>query len=207
LVLWRLIIVGVVLVIPSAALGSNDVQTAAARPASSQQEPPPDQDADGLPDASDACPIQPAGEYDTNKNGCPGPWERIRPFITFGAAYMDAKGYEHFASIEVRNLPRDAAVRVRAKGAYIDPKKATVAVLDTVLHAAKNGRARTTKIRLIQFKPGDRFRVNVTHPGRIGYYARFRVYATQKPKATEVACIPVAGPQVPVPCLAVDRGR
>jgi hypothetical protein len=115
-------------------------------------------------------------------------------------------GYVHIASIELSRLPDYSHVRIRARGAYIDPSKAKVVVLDTHIFAQKNSRARTTKIHFVQFKPGDRFTVNITSKGWIGYYAKFQIYSRQRPKPVLVECIP-EGTTVPAPCVTVDKGR
>jgi hypothetical protein len=211
----RVAIAGLVLALFSAALGVSLATSAPTAGMPPRQEPPPDRDADGLPDESDLCPIEPAGEYDVNKNGCPGPWKRIRPKIDFGRITM-TRGLVVIDLMVIGALPAGTVVRIRAKGAYNpgggpstppDPNGPAIGVVDGKLTAGKNGTVETKAIRRVSLKVGTKVRINATHPGWIGYYTELQIYSTRRPAPARTLCIPAVGPQLPVPCSVIDLGK
>ncbi len=70
-----------------------------------------DADGDGIEDRADACPGAPRGRFDTDRDGCVGPYRRIR-VATSATWRVGVKGVE-LGSMKLKGLRPGARVRLR----------------------------------------------------------------------------------------------
>jgi hypothetical protein len=174
----------------------------ASPPAQPPPPPPPappaasaDGDNDGLTDDLDACPSVPRGRFDTNRNGCPGPFRvmnRVKPRST-ADVYA---GTIRYISLRIVGLPRSGATVVVRQGGRRETLTAVGSVARSRLLVGRTLRAGATVV------------IQATLPGWIGYHGVFRLH-TSSPLLREVRrrCVPANGPNRPIACSRVDRGR
>jgi hypothetical protein len=159
------------------------------RPPAIASAPAADSDRDGVVNSADKCPGTPAGRFDADHDGCPGPYARLHPRLR-GRWTVLRRGVR-IRSLSVTGLRRGVKVRftcgpchakrtLRAKGSRL--------VLEPLTHRfLRRGRGFTltaTGFGLI----GDRLQVTVKRYGR-GHRARLRVRRT--PFKVRRACLPV----------------
>jgi hypothetical protein len=151
-----------------------------------------DPDRDGVYGLGDECPTKPArGAYDSNHNGCPGPFSRISANRHFAAAVSAG-------TFQLKKLYFDGAIPAGAK---------------VQLSSASRGetlRATSGFVLSRRFRGAFRFgtviTVRMTKPGYIGFYAQYVV--THSGLATRKSlCIPATGKQSPVKCTGGLRGK
>jgi hypothetical protein len=165
-------------------------------PPPSPPPPPPggDRDGDGVRDGADACPTQPGGPYDFNRNGCPGPFARITPTLDY--TVVTSQGIANVRWMAISKLPRGATVTVRARD-----------VVQAKLSVGRSGSVGTTRMGRVDFRGGDTFTLTISRPGSIGYYALIQVSTTRKPFPIRVQCLPPTGAQRPARCSSISRGK
>jgi hypothetical protein len=156
---------------------------------------PTDADRDGLGDAADGCPTVPGGRFDSNRNGCPGPYRTIGRLELKSTADVYAGTIRYYA-LRIEGLPRSGATVVIQHGGRREVLSAFRGVVRSRLLVGRRLRA------------GARVILQATEPGWVGYWGRFRLH-TSSPLLREVVrrCIPAEGPQRPVRCSAALRGR
>ena len=150
-----------------------------------------DTDRDGVRGAADKCPRTPAGRFDRNRNGCPGPYPLINsdpqnPGTASG-------GQTTFSRVVFRQVPPGAKVVITAAG-----------VKETV-RASSAGSA-PSKAMKRSFRDGTVITVRITKPGYVGYHGQLRVGPPQGLKLITRRCIPATGRQAPVRCSKGLRG-
>jgi len=155
--------------------------------------PLPDRDHDGVPDSQDRCP-RAGAFFDFNKNGCTGPFRRMRPDLKFRA--LGYPSYVTMASARIEDLPSGARVEVRCRNACRVSQRQTARSPIVVL----------TRLRGARLDRGAVIEIRAVKPGWIGYDARIEIRGT--PLATHVVerCLPAIGVPVPGPCSRVERG-
>lgn len=154
-----------------------------------------DADKDGVLDRSDACPSEPGGRFDSNKNGCPGPWAQIKPRFIYGTI-RTSRGIANISWLAIARLPEGSVVTLRA-GSLLSMK----------LTVGKSGGVRTDRIGKINFEGGATFDVRIVRAGFIGYDGRIEVSTARRPFPVREQCIPAVGRPAPVRCNGVDRGK
>ncbi len=151
-----------------------------------------DADSDSISDTYDVCPTEPAGNYDPNHNGCPGPFDRVgRP--TFLNQWVKSGGGLTFRVATLDSVENGSKVVVR-----VGSRKLTV--------TKKPGRPLVVRIvagRTLSY--GTVISVAITRPNEIGWYARYRVTPTGLKRFGE-RCIPPGG-GIPRPCGSIDSGQ
>jgi hypothetical protein len=155
-------------------------------------DPTADVDGDGVIAVDDDCPTKPAGSFDPNANGCPGPFESIEP--VFRRTTIFSGGLTRFESPRFIGLPAGAKA-VAKRGSRRE-----------TLTANADGVARS---RLLDgtFAPGTVFTVLITKKNWIGYSARL-IVTSQGPgiKVTQKRCTPPSGSSRPRSCAGIDDG-
>jgi uncharacterized delta-60 repeat protein len=165
-----------------------------------QPGPPPDSDGDGVPDPSDRCVSVPGGRFDSNHDGCPGPFARIK-FGLVGGWDVLRSGIR-MASETVTRVPVGATVRLRCKSCRI---RQTI--------RARSSRVRLKRLRGKLLRRGKSFSVRVTAPGRIGQVKTLKVKRYGKsrrarrriapdPFKTVTRCIPIGATKPARRCRA-----
>jgi len=149
---------------------------------------PADSDRDGVANPADRCPSIPAGPYDANRNGCPGPFPQIKAHISY--LFRLSAGSVYYTQLQVKDVPAASAVVLAGDG---------------VREVRKGAGASRTLIRH-RFGAGDLIKLTATKRGWIGYYAEFRVLATGHLTLKRRACTSPTG-TAPVACAKVPRGR
>jgi len=97
--------------------------------------------------------------------------------------------------LSVSHVPPGATIKFRAGP-----------VSQTVI-AAKTGAARITRIGRLIFPNRSTYSLKITEPNWIGAYRVFIVPAGKAPYPIREQCVRPTGPQGPVRCATVDRGR
>lgn len=158
-----------------------------------------DRDGDTVPDQKDGCPATRGGPYDTNKNGCPGPFRAIK--VPTGDNLRPTSSSGEITTYEpprntIRGLPPDAQVLLRY-GAQRER-----------LRADKAGTVKSQLLLRNDFRHGAKVEIWAWKPGWIGYGVQL-IVRTKPPYAAVVnrRCIPATGSAVPRPCNRVSRGR
>jgi hypothetical protein len=151
-----------------------------------------DSDADAVSDSQDLCPTEPAGSYDPNHNGCPGPFDRVgRP--TFLNQWVKSGGGLRFGVATLDSVENGSKVVVRVGGRAQTSTK-------------KPGRPLVVRIvvgRTLSY--GTVISVAITKPNEIGWYAQYRVTPNGLKRFGE-RCIPPGG-GAPRGCGSIDRGE
>ena len=152
-----------------------------------------DTDRDGVPDARDRCP-RAGAFFDFNRNGCTGPFRRMRPDLKFRA--LGYSSHVVMVSAQIRNLPTGALVEVRCRSACRVTQRQTARapiVVLTRLHGAKLGRGAVLDVRAVK-------------PGWIGYDARIEIRGSPLSTHLTERCLPAMGERIALPCGRVERG-
>ncbi len=153
--------------------------------------PPPNSDGDALADPSDRCPTVSGGRYDTNANGCPGPFKRLvfddvvelgltggrKPRLLvryFGLTRLEAKTIVTLSSARGRET-----VVSRGRSVYSRKLRGQALGLDTTIV------------------------IRATKPGFIGFDLRYHL---RTGRVSSHRCVPPTGSQKPVACKRVSRG-
>ena len=147
-----------------------------------------DSDRDGVANPADRCPSVPAGPYDANRNGCPGPFPQIKAHVAY--LFRLSAGSVYYTQLQVKDVPAASAVVLAGDG---------------VREVRKGAGASRTLIRH-RFGAGDVIKLTATKRGWIGYYAEFRVLATGHLALKRRACTSPTG-TAPIACAKVPRGR
>jgi hypothetical protein len=152
----------------------------------------PDFDGDGLRGDDDKCPrVNARGKLDRNHNGCPGPFQRIRPVLkTVGVATGGATTFRRFALL---GLPPAANV-VLSSGSRREQ-----------LASNTNGAASSKQFKR-RFADGTKITIRATKARFVGYYARYRIRAGAK-HIGPALCLPAYGRQKPTPCTTSLLGK
>lgn len=152
-----------------------------------------DTDNDGIDDASDVCPNQPAGSFDSNHNGCPGPFATVS--VTVPHPVSTHSGLTTFGSAVFVLRPPGATLTLSAAGR--SEKRI----------AGTSGRLTSRVLSGHTFRAGTTITVRAVARGRIGIVLRYRV-TTVAPGLAMVSkrCLSPAGGAA-LACSRVDRGK
>jgi hypothetical protein len=151
-----------------------------------------DPDHDGVCGDGDACPTTLArGIYDSNHNGCPGPFGRISANRHFVAG-VSSSGFQ------LKKLFFDGAIPAGAK------VQISSASRGETLTALK-GFVRSRRFHGA-FRFGTVITVRMTKPGYVGFYAQYVVTHSGLASRRSL-CIPATGKQSPVRCTGGLRGK
>lgn len=152
-----------------------------------------DADKDGVGDARDRCPRVRA-LFDTNRNGCTGPFGRMRPDLKFRA--LGYASHVTIVSARIEDLPPAATVEVRCRSACAvrqrQASRASVLVL--------------TPLQGQELKRGSVLEIRAFKPGWIGYVARIDIGGSPLTARTTEQCLPATGARVATPCGRVELG-
>ena len=161
----------------------------------SQQKPKPvaDRDRDGVADAKDRCPRARA-VFDTNRNGCAGPFRVMRPDLKFRA--LGYPSYVSFVSARVEDLPAGAEVEVRCSNSCRLQRRQSARTPVVVLAAL--GGARLPRGAVVEVRAVKR--------GWIGYYARIEIGGSPLTARTTELCLPALEGRTAVRCDRAPRG-
>jgi len=152
-----------------------------------------DADRDGVVDTRDRCPRARA-LYDANKNGCTGPFRRMRPDLKFRA--LGYPSYVTMASARVEDLPSGTQVEVRCRSACSVQQR----------QAARSPVVVLTQLRGTRLERGAVVEIRAVKAGWIGYYARIEIRGSPLATQTTERCLPALGKRVATPCSRVERG-
>ena len=97
------------------------IAAVAATPSQRPAQEPIDSDKDGLTDPYDACVLKPGGPYDSNKNGCPGPYNWLPMHISYGRGSYIEGGITYLRALSLSGLPAGTKVTIRGRGVYLGP--------------------------------------------------------------------------------------
>jgi hypothetical protein len=157
-----------------------------------------DPDGDGVAGSEDACPTVAAGAYDTNDNGCPGPFSTIH--VPTGAELRPSStsgGFARYATPRntIHRLPPGTQVLLQ----YGNGRER--------LQAGTSGTVTSALLLRSRFRSGAAVEVRAWKPGWIGFAIRL-VVRTKGPSAvvTNRRCIG-ATDSSPHPCSQVSHGR
>ena len=152
-----------------------------------------DADDDGVADSKDRCPRAKA-RFDTNRNGCTGPFRRMQPDLKFRA--LGYATHVTIVSARIEDLPLAVTIEVRCRSACTvrqrQASRSRVVVL-TPLHGKELARGSVVEIRAFK-------------PGWVGYAARIDIDGSPLTARTTEQCLPATGPRVAKPCNRVPRG-
>jgi Low-density lipoprotein receptor repeat class B len=162
--------------------------------------PPADTDHDGIIDPLDRCPTVPAGRFDVNHDGCPGPYAKLR-ISTLGGWTISDKGVS-IRSMKVLGLRSGVTVRFVCKSCHINQKLTakgstlSLSKLKRKLLKRRKGFSLTaTGLGLI----GDRLTLTVKNFGHT--HAAF-VKVSGDPFTAKHACLPVGSSSTAKTCSA-----
>lgn len=156
-----------------------------------------DKDHDGVPDHIDRCPTVPRGVFDSDGDGCVGPYRVIRAkWRAYWLAAADGLTIHYFG---MTNLPRRGKLEVLCRRRGCSDEQ--------TLRAKAHGRVALKTLENQRLRRGERFRIRITAGGFIGqlHTVTVRRYATtaeglrkanHNPFKTKVACLP-AGSRKP----------
>jgi hypothetical protein len=150
-----------------------------------------DSDGDGVNDSVDKCPATPGGPYDTNANGCPGPFAQINvdgPHAKILATSDSAT----FGWLRWGGAPPGASFLLRSGS------------LRETFKANQDGVASSRRFKG-PFRIGTTFIVRATKPGLVGYYGKIRLDHSGL-RVVKRMCIPARGSTDPTPCRPSLRG-
>ena len=148
-----------------------------------------------MQDRGDACPTKAAGQFDANKNGCPGPFAQIKPRLKYGRL-TTSQGIVFIEEMAIAGLPPGATVTLSG---------------DNVRGSALVGPSGVWRVndadQRLDVRGGGTINLRIAKKGYIGYDALLRITTTRGPVPTRVRCLPATGRQTPTPCNRVDRGK
>lgn len=150
----------------------------------------PDADGDGLRPPADRCPALAGGRYDKNKNGCPGPFQRIQPVFPWDTDPVGKKWL--LDKLEVRNIPNGSKVVIAGAG-----RRETL--------VASGGKVSSRRFTGRTYRSGTPLEVYVTRPGSVGAFTILRI--GRKVTRAVDDCIPAYGDSTPVPCSDALLGK
>jgi alpha-tubulin suppressor-like RCC1 family protein len=116
---------------------------------------PTDGDRDGVPDTADRCPRAPRGGFDIDRDGCPGPYERIRATLT-GNWVVSERGVTVYR-LTLGPVPRGATIKLSCPAC---------GVRQTL--RATRARVMLDRLRGKMLRRGQGFTITITKPGVIG---------------------------------------
>ncbi len=154
-----------------------------------------DTDKDGVRGDADKCPSQAGGRYDSNKNGCPGPYAQIKPRIKYGGL-STSEGIVFIEEMAIAGLPPGAVVTLSG-----DQVRGNALVGPSGIWRVNGSDQR------LDVRGGGTIGLRIVKKGFIGYDAQLKVTTTRGPVPTRVRCIPAVGRQTPTACNRVDRGK
>jgi hypothetical protein len=150
-----------------------------------------DADRDGVRGSADKCPQKHRGQFDRNRNGCPGPYPLINPEPRNPG--FASGGSTTFTSVVFRSIPPGAKVVITASG------------LKETLRASSAGRAPSQAMKR-PWRDGAIITVRITKPGYVGYHGQFRVGPPSGLNRVKRLCVPATGRQTAVRCTKALRG-
>jgi hypothetical protein len=151
-----------------------------------------DSDDDGVADGQDACFKVPGGRWDTNDNGCPGPFPDVpRPVLAY--RWLAVPGGVRLTKATLDPVPNGAKVVAQSGGVRQTLTKRPG-------HPAALGRFVG---RVIDF--GDVLTVTITKAGWVGWVGKYRLTQGRELRRFSERCIPPGGGS-PRACSAIDHG-
>jgi hypothetical protein len=150
-----------------------------------------DSDGDGVKDSLDKCPATSAGQYDTNHNGCPGPF----PLIKLGppnARILATSDSARFTWLRWGSAPPGTSFLLRSGS------------LRETFKANQDGVASSRRFKG-PFRIGTIFILRATKPGLVGYYGKIRLDHSGL-RVVKHLCIPARGSTDPTSCRPNLRG-
>jgi hypothetical protein len=161
---------------------------------------PADGDHDGIPDATDRCPTVPAGAFDRDHDGCPGPYRRIS--ATLIGTWVVGDSGVRIGSMTFGPVPVGTKIRMSCRGCHA--RQTLTAKRRTVSLSTLRGRL---------LKRGGSFTVTATNPGFIGQQITLTVvnyghraadfeHAAAKPFNRRTGCIPAGANRPAKTCSA-----
>jgi hypothetical protein len=154
---------------------------------------PPDTDGDAIPDADDTCKKVAGGKWDSNHNGCPGPFAPLvfDDSIDAGVTSRAGRSLLLVNSFGLTHLV--AGTTVTLAGPRIGTERLV----------ARRSSVSSRKMRSRSFAMNASLHIRAARAGYIGFDVD---YAIRTGKRSHVRCIPATGKAVPTPCTRVARG-
>jgi hypothetical protein len=150
-----------------------------------------DADGDGVPDAVDACLEVAGGRYDTNHNGCPGPFPKLeKPTLSFRGGRVT--GGLKFTSVTLGDVPAGAKVVIKHGSRTQTTTKRGSGPLQIRILVG----------RVLPFN--SIITITVTKPGSIGFSGKYKV-KNDGIARTSAQCVPPGGGS-PRACGGIDDG-
>jgi hypothetical protein len=161
---------------------------------------PSDADRDGIPDTVDRCPGTPRGGFDSNNDGCPGPYVALHIGTTGGWTVSD-KGIR-VGSMTATGLRSGIKVRFVCKSCHVSQ-----------ILTARGSKLSLKKLRHKLLRRGNRFTLTATGFGlvgdritltvkRYGHTRRDFVRVSRAPFTVRHACLPVGSSTTAKSCSA-----
>jgi hypothetical protein len=152
-----------------------------------------DSDSDSLIDSDDACPTTAAGRYDSNENGCPGPFPRVpRPGLIY--RWEAAVAGVTLTRARLDPVPNGAKVVAQSRS-----------LRQTLMKRPGHPASLTRFIgRFLAF--GDVITVTITKDGWIGWVGKYRLTSSRDLRRFSERCTPPSGGQ-PRACSTIDVGQ
>jgi hypothetical protein len=150
-----------------------------------------DTDSDGIPDDQDACLKVAGGQYDTNDNGCPGPFPKLqKPILSFRGGR--ATGGLRLTSATLTDVPAGAKVVIKHG--------------NRTQTSTKQGSG-PLKVRILVGRllaTNSVIRITITKPGTIGFAGKYRVKSDGIARFS-AQCVPPGGGSARA-CGGIDDG-
>lgn len=154
-----------------------------------------DADADGVLDGSDKCVDRKAGAYDSNRNGCPGPFKTMSLTLT-----RPSRTYNDYTWWTPERPPVLSGAAPRARVVVDDAIRSEVGLTDS------RGRHQSRLLGTSKYALGRVITFKVTKPGWIGAHWEIKILNRAPGWSTyRTLCIPAGGGS-PKDCRRVDHG-
>ena len=162
--------------------------------------PPPDTDHDGIVDPNDKCPTVPAGAFDVNHDGCPGPYSALHISTVGGwtvsnagvrIGSMSVHGLRKGLKVKFTCKPCHASQTLTANGSVLSLKK----MKNKLLKRGKGFTVVATGTGLI----GDSLKLTVKN---FGHTRSAFVKESRAPFKAKHACLPVGSSKTAKTCSA-----
>lgn len=118
-----------------------------------------DHDGDGISGYADKCPNRHAGRFDRDRDGCPGPYKKLRPAALRWDSFLRSSLGVAYRNLGVKDVPAKAKVVLRAGGRTFSRRG--------------SGPIRGMNNRLL--RAGSRMTITVTRPGFCTSYRILRI--------------------------------
>jgi DNA-binding beta-propeller fold protein YncE len=157
-----------------------------------------DTDHDGILDNVDKCPTVPAGKFDRDHNGCPGPYQRLR-LSTLGTWSVFPKGVQ-IGSMSVKGLHKGVKVKLSCRACHVSQtltaKGSSLSLKKLKRKLIRRGKSFTLTATGLGYI-GDRLTLTVK---RYGHKHKDLVRAARNPFTKKHACLPVGSSKTAKSC-------